>query len=434
MDAALFAESAAPGTFKTRAGPRRLARAHKTTPNCVTAWWDASQIYGYDERSRRRVKRDPADPAKLCWFSASGAARRRYGYLPQFAPPASPADDENCDPIQPEWVGQEAAAFPDNWSIGPELLPQPLRPRAQRHRRCIPRMAKQASPTRIPVCAIPTARPAASPTGQIRRRTVRNRAADRRRGDRQDPHHRVDAAAPLQRAAQRRHEFQLVRLFRTSRSPPHHQALVAELRRLGRRQGRATSSTPRLPPGRDRRPGTADCQLPAGWPMGPWTSATRDVNGGHQPFRLAVQFPGGVRLGLSAACAGAGHDRVSRLRQSERDRGAGSDRRNVPWQGAPIRCIRAAWPTGRLSMGRQRLGLLLLRNHPQFLQNLDLRPRIDTTIDVPRSISSATASAAFRVLTSSGVRSDCAVDELRRFHRPRLPKDSPETRRDSANW
>jgi hypothetical protein len=35
-----------------------------------------------------------------------------------------------------------------------------------------------------------------------------------------------------------------------------------------------------------------------------------------------------------------------------------------------------------LSMGRQRLGLLLLRNHPQFLQNLDLRPRLDTTIDL----------------------------------------------------
>jgi hypothetical protein len=33
-------------------------------------------------------------------------------------------------------------------------------------------------------------------------------------------------------------------------------------------------------------------------------------------------------------------------------------------------------------MGRQRLGLLTLRNHPQFLQNIDLRPRIDSKIDV----------------------------------------------------
>src|SRR5262249_44647206 len=35
-----------------------------------------------------------------------------------------------------------------------------------------------------------------------------------------------------------------------------------------------------------------------------------------------------------------------------------------------------------LTMGRQRLGLLLLNNHPQFLQNLDLAPRLDSKIDV----------------------------------------------------
>ena len=36
-----------------------------------------------------------------------------------------------------------------------------------------------------------------------------------------------------------------------------------------------------------------------------------------------------------------------------------------------------------ISMGRQRLGLLVLNNHPQFLQNLDIRPRFDMTLDVP---------------------------------------------------
>jgi hypothetical protein len=35
-----------------------------------------------------------------------------------------------------------------------------------------------------------------------------------------------------------------------------------------------------------------------------------------------------------------------------------------------------------LSMGRQRLGLLQLRNHPRFLQNLDLPPRLDSKIDI----------------------------------------------------
>src|SRR6185312_9892276 len=35
-----------------------------------------------------------------------------------------------------------------------------------------------------------------------------------------------------------------------------------------------------------------------------------------------------------------------------------------------------------VSLGRQRLGTLSLRNHPAFLQNLDLSPRIDTKIDI----------------------------------------------------
>ena len=37
-----------------------MSRAYRTTRNTVTAWWDASQLYGYDARSQRRVKRDPA--------------------------------------------------------------------------------------------------------------------------------------------------------------------------------------------------------------------------------------------------------------------------------------------------------------------------------------------------------------------------------------
>ena len=46
-------------------GQSYLTRAPKTTRNHVTAWWDASQLYGYDERSSQRVKRDPGDAAKL---------------------------------------------------------------------------------------------------------------------------------------------------------------------------------------------------------------------------------------------------------------------------------------------------------------------------------------------------------------------------------
>jgi hypothetical protein len=99
VDPAFLADRDEPRTFNQNGKPY-LARAPKTSRNNVTAWWDASQIYGYDENSRKRVKRDPKDPAKL---------QLRDGYLPEF---------ETGDPINPAWKGQEATAFPDNWSIG----------------------------------------------------------------------------------------------------------------------------------------------------------------------------------------------------------------------------------------------------------------------------------------------------------------------------
>ena len=79
--------------------------------NTTTAWWDASQIYGYDERSRVRVKRDPADPARLLMPPLPGAKTEgeRQGYLVTLDPK---------DPMNPEWAGQEATGFPDNWTIG----------------------------------------------------------------------------------------------------------------------------------------------------------------------------------------------------------------------------------------------------------------------------------------------------------------------------
>jgi hypothetical protein len=90
-------------------GRHRLARAPRTTLNKVTAWWDASQIYGYSETSRRRVKRDPRDPAKLLLEPRAPSAPAELGYLPAL---------QKSDPQNPQWAGQEAAAFPDNWNIG----------------------------------------------------------------------------------------------------------------------------------------------------------------------------------------------------------------------------------------------------------------------------------------------------------------------------
>ena len=110
VDQTLYAEREPAPTFD-EGGESRLVRAHRTTRNTNTAWWDASQLYGYSERSGQRVKRDPADPAKLLMVPAGpeAGAAGATGYLPVF---------EEGDPIHPAWAGQEAVAFPDNWSIG----------------------------------------------------------------------------------------------------------------------------------------------------------------------------------------------------------------------------------------------------------------------------------------------------------------------------
>lgn len=111
MERALFAETSAPPTIEWRGEPMPL-RSRKTTANNVTAWWDASQLYGYDTNSRLRVKRDPSDRARFL-FVARGAGEARDEYLPPF---------QATDPTPPEWHGQEAAAFGDNWTVGLSFL------------------------------------------------------------------------------------------------------------------------------------------------------------------------------------------------------------------------------------------------------------------------------------------------------------------------
>lgn len=113
----LVAQREAPDTFDHR-GQRYQARAHRTFDNTVTAWWDASQLYGYDATSVRRVKRDPEDPARLLLPPLPGQADDGRGYLPRFGPPCAAADSRDCDPIHPAWSGQAATAFPDNWTVG----------------------------------------------------------------------------------------------------------------------------------------------------------------------------------------------------------------------------------------------------------------------------------------------------------------------------
>jgi hypothetical protein len=101
-EAIIVDQAGKPRTF-THDGRTYDERAFKTTPNTVTAWWDASQIYGFDAISSKRVVRDPGDHARLL---------QPGGYLPLIS-----ECGPDC-PVQPQWQGQELAAFPDNWNIG----------------------------------------------------------------------------------------------------------------------------------------------------------------------------------------------------------------------------------------------------------------------------------------------------------------------------
>jgi hypothetical protein len=116
----LVAESGPADTFSHN-GAAQLARAHKTFKNGVTAWWDASQLYGFDEVSQSRVKRDPDDRARLLMRPREEAkdSSEQQEYLPIFSAACSAAaPGEDCDRIHPSWDGQETAAFADNWTIG----------------------------------------------------------------------------------------------------------------------------------------------------------------------------------------------------------------------------------------------------------------------------------------------------------------------------
>jgi hypothetical protein len=108
IDKSAMAEESPPATF-VHGKKSYLSRAHKTTLNRVTAWWDASQIYGHNEISRRRVKRDPRDRAKLLLEPVRARKQEPMGFLPLLQP---------SDPMNAQWAGQESVAFPDNWNIG----------------------------------------------------------------------------------------------------------------------------------------------------------------------------------------------------------------------------------------------------------------------------------------------------------------------------
>lgn len=378
MDTAFIAQAGDPPTFPHE-GKERLARAYKTTRNTVTAWWDASQLYGYDATSRRRVKRDPADPAKLLMVTVGQRAGtgERLGYLPVL---------EASDPMNPQWAGQEATAFPDNWTIGLSFLHNVF---AREHNLFVEAFRKQA---------------AISPTADS---GLRNPA----RPD-QVIHNADVSADELFEAARLVVAAEIAKIHTTEWTTqllydePLYLGMNANWHGLFRGQslvqaalesivvksfGKATDAKKAGQWysvfasgagifGLGNRVYTDDATFAKYDPKKTdvWSLKEPDhVNGGvnhfGSPFNFPEEFVTVYRL----------HPLVPDLIEyREWDRDANVVRGKVPvvetFRGRATAAMRrrglANWA---LSMGRQRLGRLTLQNHPQFLQNLEL-PRLRT--------------------------------------------------------
>ena len=342
MEASLVADASAPATFDA-GGSERIARSYQTSQNFVTAWWDASQLYGFDERSRTRVKRDPEDPAKILLqhVETGGAAADPSGYLPEFsaACPPDASGSTGCDQIQPEWTGQEAAAFPDYWSVGMSFYHNVF---AREHNAIVDEFRKIAAehpdddsglrnPAR-PDEAIAYGKISDDELFEVARLIVAAEIAKIHTiewtpqllydeplyiGMNSNWSGLFEADSPANRITKHLVE----RLGQSEEARKRNQlysAFAAGAGIVGRRQQRAVPVVPsKIPDDRSlefEQPGRRQRR--------------------HQSLRLAVQFPRGVRLGLSAARAAAGHDRASRHDAgSERHRGACADHRHIPRQG-----------------------------------------------------------------------------------------------------
>ncbi|HJT21902.1 MAG TPA: peroxidase family protein [Nitrospira sp.] len=339
-------------TFLDRSGKPALAQAYKITTNNVTAWWDASQIYGYDEASQRRVKRDPIDKAKLLV---------KDGYLPPF---------NTDDPINPVWSGQEAVAFPDNWSVGLSFFHNVF---AREHNAFVDefRRRQKASPgddcglrhPAQPGRAIPYSRVSDEELFQIARLIV---AAE------------IAKIHTTEWTTQLLYDEPLYRAMNANWSGLFKEDLVAAsalktvwmtLKADERNEWYSAFATgPGIIGQGNRR-----CLFHLTPCLDLWRMDNpRDINGGTNhfgsPFNFPEEFVTVYRL----------HPMVPDLLHYRKLTGdANQIVRKIPvldtFRSQATAAIRegglANWA---LSMGRQRLGLLTLRNHPQFLQHLPM--------------------------------------------------------------
>ncbi len=382
MEAALYADTDEPGTFD-KDGRTRLTRAPKVTTNFVTAWWDASQIYGWDDPSRARVRRDPEDPARLLLTGDPGDL---------LLPLLRAACSENttvadCDPKQPEWAGQEAVAFPDNWSLGLSFYHNLF---AREHNAIIDAFREAAVETPDadsglrhpdrPDETITYAQISDDELFEIARLIVAAEIAKIHTIEwttqllYNEPMHEgmnsnwsgLFKESPLMAEVSERLVKRLQGSDDSTRANQLYSALAAGAGIVGR------GSEKRFPP---YVPKWASVDR---WRIDNPGDLQAGVNHFGSPFNFPEEFPSVYRL----------HALVPDMMEY-RDLSADP---NAIQEWLPIvdTFRGAATPEMRsrglanmaLTMGRQRLGLLLLKNHPQFLQNLDLRPRLDTQIDV----------------------------------------------------
>jgi hypothetical protein len=362
MEAALIAQDGPPATF-TQNGVEREARAFKTTRNEVTAWWDASQIYGFDEKSLGRVKRDPADHAKLLMRPVDGhpGAGERLGYLPAFGPMcAAGAPAGQCDPINPEWTGQESVAFPDNWSIGLSFYHNLF---VREHNNIVDAFRQLAKDKPDADSGL---RNPDKPQDVITNRQISD--------DELFEIARLVVAAEIAKIHTTEWTTQLLY------DEPLYLAMNANWSGVFSQQPMLAQFTRDIAEIFRQSPSSKESnQLFSAFAAGGGIVGLDTTNHFGSPFNFPEEFVSVYRL----------HPLVPDLLEF---RGLDQDPNQIREKIAVVDTFRgkatdamhkgglANWG---LTMGRQRLGALALRNQPQFLQNLDLRPRLDSKIDVP---------------------------------------------------
>jgi hypothetical protein len=361
MEAALIAQNGPPPTF-TQNGVERAARAYKTTSNNVTAWWDASQIYGSDAKSQQRAKRDPADRAKLLMRPVDGhaGAGERLGYLPAFQAACAPgAATGQCDPINPEWTGQESVAFPDNWSIGLSFYHNLF---VREHNNIVDALRKLAEDKPNADSGL---RNPDKPAEVITNRQISD--------DDLFEIARLIVAAEIAKIHTTEWTTQLLY------DEPLYLAMNANWSGVFSTKPLLAQFTRDIAQILRRSPDTKESnQLFSAFAAGGGIIGLDATNHFGSPFNFPEEFVSVYRL----------HPLVPDLLEFRAlDKDPNEIREKVAvvdtFRGKATDAMhRGGLANWALTMGRQRLGLLALRNQPQFLQNLDLRPRLDTKIDV----------------------------------------------------